>query len=473
MASPISTSTGLGSGLAITEIVKTLVDSDKYAKETQITKQTALTTTKLSGVSSLKSALDAFQTAMTNLGKTDAPAFNGYSATSSAANFVTASTTNTAVAGSYAVKVTDLATSSSVASAAFDATAASAIPSGKLTLSQNGTTDTVIDIAEGSTLQAVRDQINAKTSTSGISANIVTDSTGSSRMVLSSTKTGAGSEITTSVTGATSALAIGTGALDANSATSSGRIGDAPIDGKISVAGLTITSSTNTYDKAVTGLSFTAVAKGDSTITVASNTDGLKTSLQTFVDAYNTVVKTINSLTKATADSNGDLTVSAAMTGDSLPRNLLASLREVLVTPGPGSKLSTLSQLGIGTAQADGTLSFDSAKFTKAMNDKSLGGQVQEMFSGTNTENGLLARMNKAINPYTETGGILDKRTTSLNTTSAALVKQKEALDLYVKNLTSTLTAKYNAMDLLVGQMKSTLSSITSYFDTLNAQASS
>ena len=82
MASPISTSTGLGSGLAIKEIVASLVDSDKYAKQTQITKQTSLTTTKLSGVSTLKSALDAFQTAMTNLGQDldymDQPAFQKF-----------------------------------------------------------------------------------------------------------------------------------------------------------------------------------------------------------------------------------------------------------------------------------------------------------------------------------------------------------------------------------------------------------
>jgi flagellar hook-associated protein 2 len=457
--------------LAIAEIVTSLVDSDKYAKQTQITNQTKVTTTKLSGVSTLKSALDAFQTAMTNLGKTDTPSFNGYAATSSAATFVTATTTNTAVAGTYAVTVNALATSSSVASASFDTAAASAIPSGKLTLTQNGT-NTVIDIEANSSLQTVRDQINAKTSTSGISANIITDSTGSARLVFSSTKTGTGTDITTSVEGATSALAIGTGALDTTSPTSSGRIGLAPVDGSISIGGLTVTSASNTYNTAVTGLSFTAVAPGAATITVASNTDGLKTSLQTFVDAYNTVVKTINSLTKATADSNGDLTVAAAMTGDSLPRNLLASLREVLVTPGPGSKLSTLSQLGIGTAQADGTLTFKAETFTAAMNSKSLGGEVQAMFSGTDDSNGLLTRMNKAINPYTETGGILDQRKTSLSTTSAALVKQQATLDIYVKNLTATLTAKYNAMDLLVGQMKSTLSSITSFFDTLNAQAS-
>ncbi|MET0946827.1 MAG: flagellar filament capping protein FliD [Pseudomonas sp.] len=468
MASPISTSTGLGSGLAIKEIVASLVDSDKYAKQTQITKQTSLTTTKLSGVSTLKSALDAFQTAMTNLGKTDTPAFNGFSATSSLTANITATTTNSAVAGTYAMEVTKLATSSSVASASFDAAAASAIPSGTLTITQN-TTNTAFEIPAGSTLQQVRDLINAKTSTSGVSANIISDGTGS-RLVFGSTKTGAGTDITTSST--ITGLTIGSGTLDSASPTSAGRVGFAASDGEMLIGGIKVPSTTNTYSSALTGVTITAVAIGKSTVTVAGNTDGLKTSLQTFVDAYNNVVKTINSLTKATADANGDLTVSAAMTGDSLPRDLLATLREQLITPGPGSKLSTLAQLGIQTAQSGGTLTFDAGKFTKAMNDKNLGSEVQQMFSGTNAENGLLARMKKAIEPYNKTGGTLDERTKSLNKTSTDLKAQQTALDIRVANLTSTLTAKYNAMDLLVGQMKSTLSSITSFFDTLNAQAS-
>ncbi|MGV6393881.1 flagellar filament capping protein FliD [Pseudomonas caspiana] len=468
MASNITPSTGLGSGLAIGDIVTSLVNSDKAAKQNQITKQTTQTTTKLSGIATLNSAMDAFQTALNNLNKKDAPAFNGYSATSSATNFVTAKATNTAVAGSYTIEVKTLATSSSVASASFDTAAASAIPSGKLTISQNGTADTEINVPANSTLQSVRDLINAKTGTSGISANIITDATGS-RLVYSSTKTGAGSEITVNsdITGFT----IGTGELDSTLATSAGRIGKAPVDGEVTVGGLSIKSSTNTFDTAVSGLSFTAVAAGTSTVTVAGNTDGLKTSLQAFVDAYNTVVKAVASVTKATVDADG-VTTSAALTGDSLPRDILASIRSVLTTAGPGGKLSTLAQLGIQTDQSGGTLTFDTAKFTTAMNTKGLGSEVQQLFSGTDDTNGLISRMTKAMDPYIKTGGSLDDRTTLLNTTKANLTKQQEALDRRVETLTATLTAKYNAMDLMVGQMKATLSSITSFFDTLNAQAS-
>jgi len=203
---------------------------------------------------------------------------------------------------------------------------------------------------------------------------------------------------------------------------------------------------------------------------VSTNTTGLQTALQSFVDSYNTLVKTVTSLTQATADSSGKLTVSAPMTGDSLPRSLLADVRKELVTPGPGGQLSVLAQLGITTDQKAGTLNFDTAKFNTAMTTKALGSQIQTLFTGTNSSNGLLARMSKAISPYSQTGGMLDQRTTSLNKQKNDLSSQQVALDLRVTTLTATLTAKYNAMDLLVGQMKATGSNITSFFNSLDAQ---
>ena len=90
------------------------------------------------------------------------------------------------------------------------------------------------------------------------------------------------------------------------------------------------------------------------------------------------------------------------------------------------------------------------------MTTKSLGSQIQTLFTGTNSSNGLLARMSAAISPYSQTGGMLDQRTTSLNKQKSDLSTQQVALDLRVTTLTATLTAKYNAMDLLVGQMKAT-----------------
>jgi flagellar hook-associated protein 2 len=449
---------GLGSGLDTGAIVKALVDADKAAKQGQIDRQTKITTANLSGVGSLKSVLAAFQTAMKNLGSTTTPLFSGFSATTSDTKIISATSNSSAVKGSYVINVENLATSAKVASEAF-ADTTSAITAGKLTITQNNT-DYEIDVPEGSTLQSVRDLINTKYQADGINANIITDGDGS-RLVLGSSATGAGSEISVSgvmvINGKQAMAGVPLGA---------GRVGAAAVDATFSVDGLSMTSKSNSIDNAVSGLSFSLLAEGTSTVTVATNTDGLKASIQKFVDAYNSVVTNITSLTKTSLDADGN-TVAAALTGDALPRSVLAAIRGPLTEAGAGDKLTVLSQLGITTNQKTGALDFDSTKFTAAMNDKNLGGEVQALFTGTN---GLLERMDKVIVPYTQTGEILDTRTTNLNKTKANLVEQQAALDRRIATLTVVLTKKYNDMDTLVGKLKATASNITSMFEAIAAQ---
>ena len=467
MASPILPGSGLGSGLDTGSIVKALVDADKVAKQTQIDRQTKITTASLSGVGTLKSVLAAFQTAMKNLGSTKTPQFSGFAASSSDVKVVTATSNNSAVKGSYAIKVDNLATSAKVASEAF-ANTSSAIAEGALTITLNSK-DYALDVPAGATLQSVRDLINTRFQADGINANIITDSNGS-RLVLGSSATGAGSEISVSgVMTIDGSQAMASDPIDPLAPPGAGRIGDAATDARFSVDGMSMTSKTNTIDNAVSGLSFNLLTGGGatSTVTVATNTDGLKASIQKFVDAYNAVVSSIGTLTKSTLDSDGNPTVAAALTGDTLPRSIMAAIRGPLTETGAGDKLTVLAQLGISTNQKTGALDFDSTKFTAAMNDKNLGGEVQELFTGTN---GLLERMDKVIVPYTQTGEILDTRTTNLNKNKANLVEQQAALDRRVAILTAVLTKRYNDMDSLVGKLKATASNITSIFEAMTAQ---
>ncbi|MFY0730984.1 flagellar filament capping protein FliD [Pseudomonas sp. NFX15] len=477
MASPILPGSGLGSGLDIGAIVTALVNADKSAKQTQIDNQTKTNTLKISGIGSLKSALTAFQTSLTNLGSTTNPAFSGYTATSGTPTILGATSDNTAVAGSYSIVVNKLATSSKIASASFAGGAASAIPSGTLKISQNGT-DYNVTIPANATLQSTRDAINTAQASNGISANIVTDSTGASRLVISSTKTGAGSDLT--VSGIAGLEIDGTQPMGTNpAATASGAVNGVAEDASLTIDGLAVTSKSNTVTGAVSGLTLNlaSVSPGTppaaATVTVATNSTGLQTSIQSFVDSYNTLMNTINSLSKATADADGNLTVQAAFTGDSMPRSLISDIRGVLTAPGAGGPLAVLSQIGVMTDRTTGNLSFDTTAFSKTMSTNGMSGQVQQLFSGTDATNGLLSRMGAAIKPYVQTGGLLDQRNTNLQSVSKSLSTQQSALDLRVANMTKTLTAKYNAMDLLVGQMKATASSITSFFTSLNAQKSS
>ena len=472
MASPILPGTGLGSGLDTGAIVKALVNADKAAKQGQIDRGTATNTSSISGIGTLKSLLATFQKTLTDLGSTTAPQFTGFAATSSDPKVLGATSSNYAVSGNYVVDVTKLATSSKVASAAFSGGNTSSIPPGTLTITQGGKSYPVT-VAAGATLQSVRDSINTQYQSKGLSANIVTDSFGS-RLVLGSTTTGAGSDI--SASGIAGLEINGNNKMSSPAtAASSGAIGELAQDAEFTVDGLKITSSSNTNDTAICGLTLSLAAVGKSTVTVASNNDGLKASIQKFVDAYNAVANAVTSLTKSSLDDDGKLTVAGPLTGDPLPRSILNALREPLSQTGSGDKLTVLSQLGITTDQKTGALNFDSTKFTAAMNDKKLGGEVQTLFTGTN---GLLERMNNAVKPFTESktingkvqDSILDARSKALDATKKRLSNDQDALDRRIATLTDVLTKKYNDMDTLVGKLKATASNITSMFEALTAQ---
>lgn len=467
----ITSSVGLGSGLEIGTIVESLVNADTAAKKSQIARQTSNNTAMISGIGALRSALTAFTDAMAKLNDKTAPAFNAYAGTSANEGVVKVVASNTAVAGSYSVAVQNLATGSKVASQALSGGVTAPISSGEMTISQNGKSYK-INIGADATLATVRDQINKEMAANGISANIITTKdpvTGGdvSRLVFSSTTTGEGTDI--SVAGIGELEIDGTQQLSGDGA---GYINALAQDAKLTIDGLVVTSATNKVSDAVSGLTLelTGVSANDgaaeTAVTVAPNSDGLKTSIQSFVDAYNTLQKAITKLTSTSEDAEGNM-VLGSLTNDPTTRSLLGDIRKVLAEVGAGDRLTSLSQLGINTTR-DGTLEFNSTKFTAAMDDKKLGNEVQELFTGNN---GLISRMNKAIDPYNSADGSLVARKNSLDKIAKNLSDQQEALDRRIEALTESLTKQYAALDANLGKMKAQASQITAIFEAINAQA--
>ncbi|WP_225789312.1 flagellar filament capping protein FliD [Pseudomonas sp. Marseille-P8916] len=463
MASPITSSVGLGSGLDIGSMVKALVGADTAAKQAQITRQTSNNSAMISGIGALRSALTAFQDAMKKLNNKDAPSFNAYAATSANDNVVKVTSSNSAVAGSYDIQVTKLATGSKVATQAFEEGASKTIEAGTLTIEQ-GSKSYTIEVGDGATLQSVRDQINKEMGVNGISANVI-NGEGGARLVLTSTTTGVGSDL--KLSGIPELEIDGTKSM-AESANGAGYITGAAQDAELTIDGLKVTSASNTISSAISGLSLELVGEStaETKITVAANSDGLKASVQSFVDAYNALQKSITSLTSTSRDENDNL-VLGSLTNDPTTRSLLGDIRKVLSEVGAGDQLTTLGQLGVNT-QKDGTLEFNGTKFTAAMNDKKLGPEVQDLFTGAN---GIFERMNKAIEPYNATDGSLATRKANLDKVAKNLSDQQAALDRRTESLTESLTKKYVALDTALGKMKAQADQITSIFEAINAQA--
>lgn len=458
------TVSGVGSGIDTSAIVDALVNASTSPKQTQIKKAEAATNTTLSGIGSLKSALAAFQTAAAALNNTNT--FMGLTAASSLETVVKATSDNTASPGNYALDVTQVATASKVASKLFASGPTTAISSGTLSITQ-GSKSYSVEVGSGATLSSVRDAINSSLASSGMSANIVTDSNGS-RLVMTSTTTGANSDI--SMSGIAELTVDGTAKLNPADTTSAGYITARPVDAQYTIDGLAMTSSSNTVDSAVSGLSLSLTGTGKSTITVASDTDTLKKSVQTFVDAYNTMMTVVNSQTKVvssgatTSTSDSATTTAGALTGDAMVRKLVSQVRGALtdVSTTSGS-LSVLSQLGVGTNSSTGLLTLDDTKWNTAM--KTQYGNVANLFTG---KDGLITRMDDILDGYTQTGGVLDTRQKSLNAKLSDLDEQQDDLDRRTESLTAILTAKYTAMDTLVARLNATNSSVLSTLEAMN-----
>ena len=438
---------GIGSGIDTGALVKVLVDAQRAPKQQQINNQTATATTTLTALGSIKSALEAFRTAIAKL-NTQA-SFNGLAASTSDDKVAKLTLGDGASAGNYALEVTQLATASKIASKVYDGNAAPVNSSGQaqtLTISQGDATYSV-SIADGATLQQARDAINDQLQSKGITANIVTDDSGS-RLVFSSSKMGEGTDLTL---GGDSELAVGTEVITK------------PQNAQYTLDGLALESKSNTVTGAISGVNIELVATGKSTLSVTTNNDTLKASVQSFVTAYNALMTAINTQTKVTVGANDENVKGSALTGDSTMRSLVGAVRnEISRSMGSGG-LQTLSQLGINTVQRTGLLEFDDKKWDAAV--KTHGADISGVFTG---KDGLLSRVTAATDDYTKGGGILATRQDSLAKQLKDLEGSQEALDRRIESVTEILTKKFNAMDKLVAQLQQRGRDVLATLEALN-----
>ena len=164
-------SPGIGSGLAINDIVSDLIaaETDPFNKLHDVKKE--LVTEKISGFGALKSTLSELDDVLFNLKLPTT--FNQRTITNPSSNFsIVAGTAS--VAGSYDIEVKKVAAEHKITSAAFGA--AETLGSGTLNISL-GTNSASISVDASDTLDKVRDKVNA--AAIGVTATIVTGDSGS------------------------------------------------------------------------------------------------------------------------------------------------------------------------------------------------------------------------------------------------------------------------------------------------------
>ena len=344
-------SPGIGSNLDVNTIVAQLMAIEKRPL-TLLDKEEASYQSKVTAYGTLKGAMASFQTAMQRL--STAASFQSLSALSADTAVFSASANNAAAPGTYSVDVGVTAQSQVLAASgvASDQTASST-GTLQIRVGTGGVATLTID-ASNNTLAGVRDAINA--AHAGATATIVNAGGATPyKLVLSADATGAANTIQV-----TNGLAAGE-LRDAIGSLAEVR---AARDATLTVNGVAVTSTTNAVSSVIPGVTLNLLKSGSTTLSVARDSATVQAAVNTFVQAYNDINKTISSLTAYNASTKQG----GPLLGDSAAQGLQTQIRAMLgqALTGTGSSFTTLSQVGV-SFQKDGSLSVDSTKLASVI----------------------------------------------------------------------------------------------------------
>ncbi|PHV12476.1 flagellar filament capping protein FliD [Chitinimonas sp. BJB300] len=388
------TSTGLGSGLNVEDLVTKLVAAERDPAQKQLTAKATTATAKLTALGTVRGALSSFQSAVQAL--ESASKFVTPVTSSSDSTSVTATATASAPLGSHAISVSQLAQNQRVKTGVFnsvdavigtgkliidfgtiaDATTGNATTpdasgnysNAKFTTNTKRSTATINIDSQHNTLSGIREAINS--AGAGVTASIINDGSGF-RLVLSSDATGESNSMRITVVdpdlSSTDTNGLSKLAYDVTRPSASGQNLAEVQSGKsakLKVDGVDVSSESNTPSDILSGIALNLQKITTAPVTISVGRDPTNTSklIDSFVTAYNELSKTVSDVSyydKAIGKAG-------ALQGETSIRSLQYSLRSVMNSQLTGGTFTRLADVGIGFAK-DGTMTYDSSKFNAAI----------------------------------------------------------------------------------------------------------
>jgi len=432
---------GKTSGIDVASTVSALMQLQE-APLTQMQSEQSAVQLQISTLGTIASQLSQLQTAANDL-KDSFGALSQKTVSSSDPTLVTATATNSAAAGTHAVIVTQMATtSSSYSDPISDPTTLNGTT---LTINygdpNNPTkTDTITLPDTIKTLQDVADAINNSAQNTGVTASVITDSTGQ-RLALVSKNSGEAGNLT--VSGAAT-FTQGEPGQDAN----------------LSVDGIPIDSASNTVT--YNGLTFTVTGADKNTtvqIGVTPDTTTAATAVNNFVTAYNAVMQSLNA--QYTADSSGNL---GPLESDAAVRTLQTQMLQLAgySVSGVGQYVN-LQSLGV-EMQNDGTLQINTDTLQAALTNNYT--DFQNFFQSTSGYGQAIGTMLQQITDPTE--GTVSVDIAGLQAENTDLSNQITDFQDRMTTVQQQLTTQYDELNVLLQQYPSQIADIDSQLSALD-----
>ena len=421
--------------------------------------QDATATATSNGLTTLSSAMSAFQTTLSSLASITSTV-SAAAATFSNPSVATATAKSTAVAGTYSFYVEQLATAGQVAYGGITDTTAAG--SGTLNVVLADGSNFQVDLANADTnhdgnLSAK--EIAAAINTAANNNSRVTASTltvnGTNTLVLTSNQTGQANAASLDTSGVTNA-ALKTQLDDPTQKKQLVTAQDAVLWVGPQGSGNKIAQASNVFN-IVDDVSITitkAQLAGDSPVTMTVGQDDTTTgkNVQAFVDAWNTLNKTLDGLTAPGNPNATPAVMPGAFANDAglaaLRQRMQAALRTV--TNG-----QSLISFGIA-AQRDGSLELDSTRLNKTLAANP--GGIDTIFGKAvlGNETGVLGTLDTLMRQWTAAGtGQISTRTTNVSKQQDDIINRRATLQGQYENAYNRYLAQFTALQQLQSQMTS------------------
>ena len=444
-------SSGIGSGLNVSQIVTALMDAEKGPLNS-INKSISTDNAQISAYGSISSPISSFQSSIAGL--ITSSTIKATTASSSSASVLSVSNDGTALAGEYKITNVTLASpqviTSNIDTSAYTSINSSIGSTGSISILGNTITPATYTVA------GIVEAIN-NANISGVSATMTNLGTSAAPdyqiRIVNTSDTAA--EITASggniFTGLTFASA-------------------AAVAGSVTINGNTVTRSTNTITDLVPGLTINLVGTGNSTITVAQDNSALSSKVSAFVTAFNTLDKSLKDISSYDATAKKG----AILYGDSTINSLRREIRSIITsTLGVDATTSynRLSQVGV-SFKSDGTLSLDSTALNTAISANF--NKVAKLFSGTGVStdslglHGFAYQLNTVLTSATGIDGSITNRKSSLQSDVRRLQARAEQEQLRLADLQQMYQRQYTALDKTVASLNSMASYLTNQFDAMS-----
>ena len=449
-------SSGIGSGLNVSQIVTALMDTEKGPLNL-INKSISTDNAQISAYGTVTSQISTFQSSIAGL--ITSSTIKATTASSSSTSVLSVSNDGTALSGDY--KITDVilaspqVLTSNIVNTAYTSISSSIGSKGSITIT-GATTNTITPTTY--TVAGMVDAINSA-NISGISATIINLGT-------SSVPDYQIRILNTSDTTATIALSTTDSAADFTGLSFNST---AAVTGSLKINDTTVTRSSNTITDLIPGLTINLVGTGDSTITVAQDSSALSSKIAAFVTAFNTLDESLKDISSYDTTTN----TGAALYGDSTISSLRRDIRSIItsVLGVDSTSYNRLSQVGI-SFESDGTLSLDSTTLDTAISANF--NKVANLFSGTgdstdsSTLQGFAYQLDTLLTTATGIDGLITDKESSLESEVIRLQARAVQEQLRLDDLQEMYERQYTALDVTVASLNSMASYLTSQFDAMS-----